>query len=306
MELRHLRYFVAVAEARTLSAAAQQLHIAQPALTQNIKSLEEELGSFLFERSKKGMALTDTGSLFLSHAQTILRQVSNAKQSIHETLDNPSGTVTLAIPASISHVLTVPIYQRLQKYYPNIELSLHEGLTGALKNRFRQGLADIMLDFDTEATAEFSVEDLLRESLYFIEPLNKINSSPLEFNELSNYPLYLPKALTGAMGKAVQHYADIENLKLKVQSGAPSMHSMLRLVQNNMGYGILPWSAIYDLAGHSINTRKIINPTLYRKVCMVTDLTRPLSNATQKVIEVIRESTRCVYDNGQWHGELLI
>ena len=108
------------------------------------------------------------------------------------------------------------------------------------------------------------------------------------------------------MGKAVYRYALLENLELNTLPGAPSMHAMLRLVQSGMGCSILPWSAIYDLVGQSLNARKIVQPTLYRKVCMITDITRPQSNATQKVMEVIRQATRSVYDSGQWHGELLI
>lgn len=305
MELRHLRYFVAVAEARNLSAAAELLHIAQPALTQNIKRLEEELDTRLFERSKKGMELTDTGYLFLSHAQTILRQVSNAKRSVHETQHSPSGRVSLAVPASVSHVLTVPLYDTIQKQYPNIELSLQEGLTGDLESRFRQGLTDILLDFDTQETAEFSVEPLLRESLYFIEPRRGYSAETIEFTKLTDYPLYLPRAMVDAMGKAVHRYAQLENLDLQILPGALSMHGMLRLVQSGLGYSVLPWSAIYDLVGQSLNARRIVKPALYRKVCMITDITRPRSSATEKIMEVIRQATVSAYDGDRWHGELL-
>ncbi len=306
MELRHLRYFLAVAEARTLSAAAEHLHIAQPALTQNIKSLEEELGACLFLRSKKGMELTDTGRMFMRHAQSILRQVSNAKHSVVEAETNPHGTVALAMPSSVSHVITAPLFTTLKEEAPNIKLLLSEGLTGDIQYRFRQGLADILLDFDVEESPEFEVETLVREWLYFIEQHPNKTPDPIRFSELVVYPLYLSRAMTDSLRQTLDRYASIENVQLEVLQGAPPMYAMLKLVESGMGYGILPWSAIYDLVGSRLSARKIVEPELMRNVCMVTDITRASSNATRKVMELIRRVVRQVHEEGLWHGELLL
>ncbi len=220
MELRHLRYFVVIAETGSLSAAAQNLHIAQPALTQNIKSLEEELNTTLFERSRKGMTLTDTGIQFLTQAQTILRQVSNAKQSILDAEDDPAGSVSIVSPASVSHVLTVPLYESLQQNYPRIELAIREGLTGDLERRFDLDLDDIFMDFDTEETPEYSVEALLREELFFVERYQPGLPDTINFVELSDYPLFLPRQKRDAMSKTIDRYAQIENVEMQAVQGA--------------------------------------------------------------------------------------
>lgn len=306
MELRHLRYFIVIAETGSLSGAAENLHIAQPALTQNIKSLEAELNTTLFERSRKGMTLTDTGVQFLTQAQNILRQVSNAKQSILEAEDDPVGSVSIVAPASVSHILTVPLFQSLQKKYPRIELIIREGLTGDLERRFALELDDIFIDFDTEESAEHVVESMLREELFFIEQYQPGLPDTIPFIELAEYPLFLPRQKTDAMSKTIDRYAQIENVELPTVQGASSMHSMLRLVQAGLGHSILPWSAIFDLVGKTVHARKIIAPELFRKVCVVTKVSGAKGPATIKVLETIRESVRELHQKGQWKGELLL
>ena len=184
MELRQIHYFIAVAETTSLTKAVGRLHIAQPALSQNIKSLEEELGTRLFDRSRQGMALTDSGVIFLEHARGIILQVNRAKESIRNFDDNPSGTVSIATPASVANVLSVPLFQVLKKNYPAIELNLDEGLTGNIRQAFDMGLFDIILELNSGGSDTLSVEPLIREDLYFISQ-NIIPARQQTHNEVS-------------------------------------------------------------------------------------------------------------------------
>src|SRR4051812_1767075 len=109
MELRQLRYFVAIVDHGSLSRAARVLHIAQPALTQQLQQLEQELGARLLHRSAQGMLSTDAGRVFYEHAQAILKQVSDAKSAVTQSTTRPSGTVALGLPQSISGALALPL-----------------------------------------------------------------------------------------------------------------------------------------------------------------------------------------------------
>jgi LysR family nitrogen assimilation transcriptional regulator len=305
MMLRHLRYFVAVAESKSLSAAADVLHIAQPALTHNIKNLEDVLGVKLFTRSKKGMCLTDNGRLFLSHAQAILRQVNIAKQCVRDSFYNPKGVVYLAMPSSVSNAIVVYIFREIRNRYPDIELSLHEGLTGEMDTLLKKGKADILINFDVDESAEYIVEPLLRESLYFIQSY-KVDTIPtITFKELTEYPIYLPKSAVHGMRRSIMQYAKQENLKLEISSNAPTMHAMIQLVENGLGYGVLPWSAIHNRIEKKLSVQKITEPELFRKVAMITDITKPKTNAVATVMLLIREATKIANLEGSWHGELL-
>src|SRR5690554_2306082 len=97
MELRQLRYFVAASEAGSLLKASGRLHIAQPALGQQIAALEHELGARLFDRSSRGVTLTEAGKVFLEHAQVVLADAERARLAVRESTKVPRGDVALGL-----------------------------------------------------------------------------------------------------------------------------------------------------------------------------------------------------------------
>lgn len=109
MELRHLRYFVAAAEAGSLLKASARLHVAQPALGQQITALEHHLGVPLFHRPSRGLALTEAGTLFLDHARLILADVERARLAVQEAFLVPQGEVSLGLTHTIALGATMPI-----------------------------------------------------------------------------------------------------------------------------------------------------------------------------------------------------
>ena len=308
LELRQIHYFIAVAESASLSKAVDRLHIAQPALSQNIKNLEEELGTRLFERSRQGMALTDSGSAFLEHAKGIIRQVNRAKESVREFNENPSGMVSIAMPASIANVLSVPLFQLLKEGHPGIELNLDEGLTGNVRQAFELGLFDIILEFDADESDNLSVVPLIREELYFISRFKHggKKKSEIEFRALANYPIIMPQ-VQHAMGRTIMKYAQEQHLKLNVSSSTTALHPAIKLIEAGIGYGILPWSAIHERFEQKvIDARKIVNPSMHREVSMLSALDRPRTLATDKVHQLIQKVVRQVHAEDKWRGELIL
>ena len=307
MELRQIHYFIAVAETTSLTKAVGRLHIAQPALSQNIKSLEEELGTRLFDRSRQGMALTDSGVIFLEHARGIILQVNRAKESIRNFDDNPSGTVSIATPASVANVLSVPLFQALKKNYPAIELNLDEGLTGNIRQAFDMGLFDIILELNSGGSDTLSVEPLIREDLYFISQYSEgeRNTAEIDFLDLANYPIIMSQ-VQHSMGRTIMKYAQEQHLDLNIISSNTALHPAIKLIEAGIGYGISPWSAIHEKHEQKlIDARKIINPCMHRTVSMVSPSNRPRTIATLKVMELIRQIVKLVHSEDKWRGELL-
>jgi LysR family nitrogen assimilation transcriptional regulator len=148
MELRQLRYFIAIVDHGSLSRAAKVLHIVQPALTQQLQHLEEELGATLLHRSAQGMQATDAGKLFYEHAQAILKQVSDAKSAVTQSTDKPSGTVALGIPQSVSGALAFPLLTAVRAAFPDIVFQLTEELTGNLTEQLKSGRLNLAILFD--------------------------------------------------------------------------------------------------------------------------------------------------------------
>jgi DNA-binding transcriptional LysR family regulator len=154
MELRHLRYFVAVADALNFTRAAQRLHVAQPALSRQIHQLEDELGVRLFERNRRAVALTDPGRTFLAEARKILEQSANAMQMAKASADGCCGRLRVGYVWGLFHTLTPKLLARFRVRYPNVTVDLHDMAATEQAQAIRDGRLDAgFIGFAHEADA---------------------------------------------------------------------------------------------------------------------------------------------------------
>src|SRR3954468_6087780 len=145
MELRHLRYFIAVAEERSVTRAAERLWLAQPGLSRQIRDLEQELGAKLFERHARGVELTEVGELFLERARTALAAVDAAGATGRDAAAGVVGTVRLGIALGASWHLTASVLDEFAQARPRVELTLLEGYAGTLWQELRDGHIDALI-----------------------------------------------------------------------------------------------------------------------------------------------------------------
>lgn len=142
MDLRQLRYFVAVAERGSINAAAQVLHVAQSAVSRQMHNLEEEVGGLLFDRSVAGATINASGQQLLERARFILSEVESARKDISTLSRDIRGTVRLAAPSSIGHLLYVPIIESMSRRYPKVQLQLTESSTEEVLRALAAGALD--------------------------------------------------------------------------------------------------------------------------------------------------------------------
>ena len=126
MELRHLRYFVAVAEELNVRRAAARLHISQPPLTRQIRDLEDEIKVKLFERSKRGVELTGAGRVFLGDARQILEHSERAVRSAQDARRGDIGRLRIAVPAMAMDRVLCRVLRQVRRRYPNLALQIQE------------------------------------------------------------------------------------------------------------------------------------------------------------------------------------
>ena len=305
MNTRRLIQFTAVANAGSITEAAARLHIAQPALSHAISDLEQDLGVKLFERNRRGVTLTDSGTVLLEHAKTILRQIEYARDAVLENERNPSGKVGLALPASAAHVLSRPVCEAVLSQLPLVTLSLDEGLTGNLTRSLRSGRIDLMVHFDVEKDDEYLAEPLIREELYlFGRNLN--GQGDISLAEVSSYPIYIP-APQHAMGRAIARYERETNTTFKRVPIEVGVHPMLTLVEAGRDTAILPWSLIHDRVGkNGLVARKITSPRITRTAYLVSLQARLQTSAAKAVANIVRDAVTTIHKQGLWRGELLI
>jgi DNA-binding transcriptional LysR family regulator len=155
MEVRHLRYFIAVAEERSVTRAAERLWVAQPGLSRQIRDLERELGAQLFERHARGVELTEVGELFLERARTALATVDAAGATGRDAEAGVVGTVRLGIALGTSWHLTASVLDEFARARPRVELTLLEGYTGTLWHELLDRRIDALI-----RPSGFEVSDL--------------------------------------------------------------------------------------------------------------------------------------------------
>lgn len=143
MDIRQLEYFQMVARLNNISRAAERLHVAQPSVSVAIQKLEEELGCTLFDRSKKKIALTPEGEVFLKRTDAILAALKEAVTEMHDYQGLAQGNIKLGLPPMIGSILFPKIFASFRELYPNIDFKITEDGSLSVRNSLGEGLLDL-------------------------------------------------------------------------------------------------------------------------------------------------------------------
>lgn len=308
MELRQLRYFVAIVDHGSLSRAAVAVHVAQPALTQQLRQLEEELGTQLLHRSAQGVVSTDAGKLFYQHALAILKQVADAKQAVVQSAERPSGSVTLGLPHSISGALALPLLMAARASYPEITLQLTEEISGNLIEQLKAGRLNLAVLFDDGQLSQFDTTALVEEDLVFI----KKRSSPLlgdagaaTLADALACPLILPAQHQGVRPR-IEAVARSAGLALGAVTEINSIAILKSALLADMGATIVPLAPFRDdVRSGELVALPIHAPEISRTVTLCSARNIPLTNAAAAIARLARKVTEDLCASGAWPGARL-
>src|ERR1700749_3885116 len=148
MLLRHIRYFLAVAEHRNFTRAAEALHVSQPTLSQQIKQLEDTLRVQLLDRSRRAIQLTDAGVAYARYAQRALQDLEEGQRAIHDVHDLSRGTLRLAMTPTFTAYLIGPLLDEYHRRYPNIVVDLVEMPQERMEGLLNDDALDLGIAFD--------------------------------------------------------------------------------------------------------------------------------------------------------------
>jgi LysR family transcriptional regulator, benzoate and cis,cis-muconate-responsive activator of ben and cat genes len=244
-ELRHLRYFVAVADELHFGRAAERLGIAQPPLSQQVQSLERALGVQLLDRSRRHVALTPAGAAFLSSARRLLEDAQAAATTAQRTARGESGAITVAFAASVMFLALPRIIRRFRDQFPSVHLELRELATGPQMAALRTG------DLDVGFLRHPPPDPLLVTATVMTEPLLIAVSrrdvlAPrrrLTLHELANrdFVLFPPDLAPGLHAQVLALCAGA-GFSPRVRQVSRELYTTVSLVEAGMGVTIIPAS----------------------------------------------------------------
>jgi LysR family nitrogen assimilation transcriptional regulator len=305
MELRQLRYFVAIVDHGSLSRAARVLHIAQPALTQQIQQLEEEMGAQLLHRSAQGVLATDAGKTFYEHAQAILKQVGDAKSAVSQTAHKPAGTVALGIPQSVSGAFALPLLKAVRATYPEISLQLTEELSGNLIEQLRSGRINLAILFDDGQLTAFAASPLVEEKLMYItrsESRFAVRGESITLADALSMPLILPGLQHGVRPR-IENVARSAGFTIGNVTDINSIAILKSALEADMGATILPVAPVLsELERGVLTAYPISDARIARTVCLCASRNIPLTNAAAAVERLVLEVTRELCASARWIG----
>ena len=245
MELRHLRYFIAVAEELNFTRAAERLHIAQPPLSQQIQHLEAELGFQLFRRTKRTVHLTAAGQVFFEEAGKILQQVDRAIQLGRQTSRGELGQLTIGFVSSSAHNVVPAILQAFRTRCPAVKLELHELTTNEQLQRLRFGQIDIGFVRPPVEEDGINSEIVFREPLIAALPETHIlaDRPQVELRQLSTEPFILfPRSQAPGLYDLIVSLCQQAGFSPIAAQEALQMQTIVSLVAAEMGVAIVPAS----------------------------------------------------------------
>lgn len=279
MDLRQVRYFVAVAERGGFGAAASTLNVAQSALSRHVKELEHELGGTLLERGSRGVSVTESGKVLLARGRWLLNAIDDIKAEVRTENREPSGTVRLGAPSSLADIFYAPLAKLIVSRFPRVRLELSEGLTEVMSDRLLRAEVDVAVLTAPQDNDHLAYETLVAEQVFLIGPpcdplLRKGRVTRKQFNSLPAAVVPLSRNV----------FPSSVPFSVRVESSIP----LKRIVAAGLGYGLLPFSGIHEeIAAGTLSAA--LMPWLRAERILALPRGRPVSRAAREVVAALKE-----------------
>ncbi|MFF5864380.1 LysR family transcriptional regulator [Pseudomonas sp. NPDC012596] len=307
MDVVQLKTLIHVAELGSLSKASDRLHIAQPALSRQIRQLEKELGVYLFERHGRGMIITEAGSGVLQHATRIMDELEAIRSSVSGAQGSFRGAVAIGTTPTIAEIMTVRLVKRIREEHPDLSIRISSAFSGYLLDWIQRGELELAVSYDLEPLHTLRIVPVMMENLVLVGPPNaalKMDQA-INFSALAHEGMVLPSPRHG-LRKIMDRCAADLGFKLATSVEADSFGAMIDLVRNDFGLTALPLASIYGhLQSGTLCAAPLVEPTPMRKVVMVSPADRKVSQATRYVGETFVDLASRLVEQGIWAGHML-
>lgn len=236
-QLRHLQYLQAVADRGNFTRAAQDLHISQPTLSQQIQQLERGIGAQLLDRSGRSVRLTDAGHAYLAHARRALRELDAGQRAVHDVKDLSRGHLRLAITPTFTAYLVGPLIAELHNRHPGITTTVLQMNQDDIESHLLADELDLGIAFDQPHLAGVNAAALFVETLIAVGVGNP--TRPLTVHELGQHPLALLSSDFATRGHIDSYFAE-QHVTPRIAFETNSIHALIEIVRHTPLGTVLP------------------------------------------------------------------
>ena len=260
MEFRQLRYFVAIAEEGSLSRAARRLHVSQPPLSTQIKSLEEELGVRLFERGNRGVSLTAAGSTFLLEVRAALTRLERARGQARRADRGEIGLLSVGFVSIADYSILPRVLKQFRESFPLVEVQLHELTTDAQIRELKADRLDLGIGLAPVEEAGLEFEPLLREELVLAAPSGHpavAGDRSIDLRTLSKESFIIPpRDVAPGLYDLTLGHCRAHGFVPRITQHARQMQTVVGLVSCGMGFALVP-SSVRNLKRARVQYRRL-------------------------------------------------
>lgn len=288
------KIFYVVAKSGSISSATNILYISQPAITFQIKKLEEQLGVSLFTRTKHGVILTDEGKILFEYVKNGIESITNGENALSNLKNLDSGKIRIGASTTVCRHVVMPYLEKFHEKYPKIDIQIVNNLTENLLKELRNGNLDILFlnmpmneNKDLKIIPITNVQDIFVTNKKYYDQIN----GKLNLTELSNYPLIFQK-LPSNTRTYLNNYLKDNNINLKPQLEVVSYNLIMDLVKAGFGIGYATKEFIKDeLKNKSLYEIKVIPKVPKRFIGIATIDKKTPNYSVKKLIEMMTNNT---------------
>lgn len=259
MELRQLRYFVAIAEEGGFSRAAQRLHVSQPPLSTQIKSLEEEIGAQLLARTNRGVSLTAAGQVFYDEVRDVLARLDNARSKTLQADRGDVGLLNVGFVSIADYSILPPALKSFRAQFPLVEVQLHELTTDAQIRELRAARLDLGLALAPVEEPDLDFKSILREELVLAAPADHpcAKGDAIDLRTLAKASFIVPpRDIAPGLYDLTISRCRAAGFAPRIVQNARQMQTVIGLVSSGMGVALVP-ASVRNLKRIGVSYRRL-------------------------------------------------
>jgi LysR family nitrogen assimilation transcriptional regulator len=305
VDTQHLKAFLKIAETGSISRAAESLGIAQPSLSQQLLRLEDEVGIRLFDRTARGVTLTEAGKIFLERAHQILQATELAIADAQHLREEARGQVVFAMPPSIARLIGAALVEALAEKAPRVKVRIVEAFHGTIRGWLEAEKIDLGILYDLGPLRHLAARHLASDELVLITPrASEEHRGEVSLAELAGRPLIAPGPQHG-LRQVIDREAARAGVALDIVQEIDALDTITELVARGQGIAILPHCSVMDpVRPGALSVTHFASGGLWRGFSLMRNPSHVLTHASVQMESQTRAVIASLVAEGGWPARL--